>query len=181
MAYDTNLFEVTLCEENPEEYLTNPYFNYTYEQRGINGITNKVTSATFNHGPTNGERMAFYQEEILPAWSEAGENAPNRVTGVSALNSTFDSFTIFLTGVSNYYDENGDFLFSENFSDSPLGLAATGDYSGHVGSPRYPQYGYLHYDTNIPFFSTAQEAQNYIRTGEGIGNALNYKSKLPNE
>ena len=57
MAYDTSLFEVALCDDNPEEYLTNPYFNYTYKQSGINGITNTVTSATFNHGSPNGERI----------------------------------------------------------------------------------------------------------------------------
>jgi len=177
MAYDTNLFEVKLCEENPDEYLTNPYFNYTYTQKGINGITNTVTSATFSHGASNEERMAFYIVEFPPFWSEAGETAPNCVTGVSALNSTFSEFTIFLTGSINHYDEHGDFIYSENFADSPLGAAATGDFSGHVGSPRYPQYGYLHYDTNIPFFSTAQEAQDYIRTGDGINKALNYKQK----
>ena len=174
---EENLFEVTLCEENPDAYLTNPYFNYTYTQKGINGITNTVTTATFSHGATNEERMAFYQDEILPAWSEAGETAPNCVRGMSALNSTFDSFTIYLTGIINHYDDNGDFSYSENFADSPLGLSATGDFSGNVGSPRYPQYGYLHYDTNIPFFATAQEAQEYIRTGEGINSAINYTQK----
>ncbi len=177
----TNLFEVTLCEENPDEYLTNPYFNYTYTQKGINGITNTEKSATFSHGPSHGERMAFYIVEIPPLWSKAGETAPNCVMGVSALNSPFSEFTIFLTGSITHYDQNGNFTYSENFTNSALGVAATGEYSGHVGSPRYPQYGYLHYDTNIPFFSTVQEAKNYIMTGEGIGNALNYKSKLPNE
>ena len=81
MAYDSNLFEVTLCDENPEEYLTNPYFNYTYTQKGINGITNTVTSATFSHGAPNEERMAFYPTEIGPLWSE-GDTTQNCVTGV---------------------------------------------------------------------------------------------------
>ena len=176
MAYDTSLFEVTLCDDNPEEYLVNPYFNYTYKQSGVNGITSDVTSATFSHGAINEERMAFYPTEIPPMWLE-GDTTPNCVTGVSALNSTFDSYTIFLNGTRTHYEENGDFSYSENFTDSPLGASATGDFSGHVGGPRYPQYGYLHYDTNIPFFSTAQEAQDYIRTGEGINTALNYKQK----
>lgn len=175
MAYDSSLFVVDLCEENPEEYLTNPYFNYNYKQSGINGITSVVSTATFSRGAINSERMAFYPTEILPMWSEAGETAPNCVTGVAALTST-GSYTIFLTGTNNYYVK-GEFSYSENFTDSPLGVGAISNYSGHVGSPRYPQYGYLHYDTNIPFFTTVEEARDYVRTGDGINNALNYKHK----
>ena len=48
MAYDTSLFEVTLCEENPEEYLTNPYFSYTYKESNKDGGPIKETSASFS-------------------------------------------------------------------------------------------------------------------------------------
>lgn len=175
-----NVFTVNLCSQSPDAYLTDPYFSYYYRETNINGIISVENTASFQRTAPNNTRMAFYPVETNPLWSE-GELTPKNKALQAALTPSYDAFTIFLQGVCSFYDENGTFSYSESYTDSPLGVGRTGDFSGHVGTPRYPKFGALTIDTNIPFFSTAEEAQAYVNSGTGLDMALNFTTKLPGD
>lgn len=142
------------------DYKENPIFTYNYKVYDyVSGNLKNEFEGTFSSFLGNPERVAFYLINYDNADSEKVVTDFRSQQGIY-VNATKKDGNGNVTG-------SGVGLYG---SGNSAVISATGNSQG-----RYPEKREANITTNIPIFETLEKAQEYVNTGEGIEDSINYE------